>query len=57
MPELDSPPPLLSTEEVARRLGVDPVTVRRLAQRGELPAVRVGKQWRFDADRIPHPAE
>ena len=37
----------LSVEEVARRFGINPTTVYRLAQRGELPGFKVGGQWRF----------
>lgn len=38
----------LTIEDVARRFGVNPTTVYRLAQRGELPAFKVGSQWRFN---------
>lgn len=39
--------PLLTTEEVAEYLRVDVVTVRRLVNRGELTAYRVGSEYRF----------
>ncbi len=39
--------PLLTTEEVADFLRVDIVTVRRLVNRGELPAYRIGNEYRF----------
>ncbi len=39
--------PLLTTEEVAEYLKVDVVTVRRLVNRGELSAYRVGGEYRF----------
>ncbi|HEY6284956.1 MAG TPA: Clp protease N-terminal domain-containing protein [Ktedonobacteraceae bacterium] len=38
---------LLTTEEVAEFLRVDIVTVRRLVNRGELPAYRIGNEYRF----------
>jgi ATP-dependent Clp protease ATP-binding subunit ClpC len=38
---------LLTTEEVADFLRVDIVTVRRLVNRGELPAYRIGNEYRF----------
>ena len=38
----------LTAEEVGRYLGIHPVTVRRLARTGQLPAKRYGKLWRFD---------
>ena len=46
---------LLSTEEVAEALCITPTTVRRWIARGELPAVKLHRQWRIrvtDLDRI-----
>ena len=37
----------LSIEDVAERFGVNSTTIYRLAQRGSLPAFKVGSQWRF----------
>lgn len=39
--------PLLTSEEVAEHLKVEVVTVRRLVNRGELAAYRVGGEFRF----------
>ncbi len=39
--------PYLDLKEVAEHLGVSQKTVYRLLNRGELPAVKVGRQWRF----------
>jgi excisionase family DNA binding protein len=39
--------PLLTSDEVAAHLRVDVVTIRRLVNRGELPAYRVGGEYRF----------
>ncbi len=39
--------PLLTTEEVADYLRVDIVTVRRLVNRGDLTAYRIGSEYRF----------
>jgi len=44
--------PLLTTEEVAEYLRVDVVTVRRLITRGELPAYRIGGEFRFTAPDV-----
>ena len=44
--------PLLTTEEVAEYLRVDVVTVRRLITRGELPAYRIGGEYRFTAPDV-----
>ena len=38
---------LLTTEEVAELLRIDPVTVRRLVMRGELTAYRIAGEYRF----------
>lgn len=39
--------PLLTTDEVATWLRVEVVTVRRLIGRGDLPAYRIGNEYRF----------
>ena len=39
--------PFLTTEEVLDYLQVNVRTVYRMVKRGEIPAVRVGRQWRF----------
>src|SRR5215469_2543942 len=39
--------PLMTSDEVAAFLRVDVVTIRRLVSRGELPAYRVGGEFRF----------
>ncbi len=44
--------PLLTTEDVANFLRVDVVTVRRLVVKGELPAYRVGGEYRFIGNEI-----
>jgi len=36
----------LTVSEAARLLSLHPVTVRRMARRGDLQAVRVGRLWR-----------
>jgi len=43
---LPSPAPLLTVREVAQRLGVRPVTVYRICERGQLPHVRVSNAIR-----------
>lgn len=39
----------VSVAEVAEVLGVDPRTVRRAIEAGEVPAVRVGQRYRVPA--------
>lgn len=44
----------LTTEDVLGYLRVTPRTIYRLIRSGALPAVRIGRQWRFrrsDLDR------
>ena len=43
---------LLTTREVAERLKVSGSTVRRMAREGRLPAMRVGKLWRFPLQEL-----
>lgn len=43
---------LLTATQVESILHVDRSTVYRMAESGRLPALRVGKQWRFPADEI-----
>ena len=38
---------LLNQEEAAELLGIHPETLRRMAVRGEIPALRVGRFWKF----------
>lgn len=43
---------LLTTEDVADLLRIDPVTVRRLVTRGELIASRIAGEYRFTATNV-----
>ena len=45
--ESTSRPSFMTTDEVLDYLKVNPRTIYRLIHRGDLPAVRVGRQWRF----------
>jgi excisionase family DNA binding protein len=44
--------PLLSDAEAGELLGLHPKTVQRLARGGELPAIRIGRYWRFRASAL-----
>ena len=44
--------PLMTSDEVAAYLRVDVVTIRRLVNRGELPAYRVGGEYRFMREEL-----
>ena len=43
---------IMNVEEVARYLGVVPDTIYRKARRGEIPAVKMGKVWRFPKETL-----
>lgn len=43
---------LLTPVQAAERLRVTPRTVNRWAAEGRLPAVRVGRGWRFPAEQL-----
>ena len=44
--------PLLDDVQVATLLKVHPKTVQKMARNGELPAIRVGRYWRFLASAL-----
>jgi excisionase family DNA binding protein len=43
----DATPEVLTLDQAAALLQVDPAAVADLAERGELPGRRIGKEWRF----------
>lgn len=54
-PQVGQAPPgseLLTAQQVGSLLGVDTSTVYRMAGDGRLPAVKVGRQWRFPAGTV-----
>ncbi len=46
--------PLLDTEEAARLLRMHPRTLRMKARSGVIPAVQVGRRWRFRVSALNH---
>jgi excisionase family DNA binding protein len=44
--------PLWTVEDVADYLKLQPETIRAMARRGELPALKIGKVWRFQKQAI-----
>ena len=42
----------MTTKEVAKHLGLHGATVTKYAAKGEIPAVRIGRAWRFDKEAI-----
>ena len=49
---MDKPDPIMTVDEVAEYLGLHPLTVRRLARDGDIPAIKVGRQWRVKRDLL-----
>ena len=43
---------IMTVREVSRYLGVVPDTIYRKARRGEIPAVKMGKIWRFPKEAL-----
>lgn len=43
---------LLTVKEVAALLRVSAQTLYKMLEQGEIPAVKVGSQWRFDRGEI-----
>jgi excisionase family DNA binding protein len=43
---------IMTIEQVARYLSLHELTVRRLAREGEIPAFKVGRQWRVKRELL-----
>ena len=43
---------IMTTKEVAKYLKLHEITVCKYAEKGEIPAVRIGRVWRFDKEVI-----
>jgi excisionase family DNA binding protein len=52
LPARDMPEPLIDSEEAAAIIGIHPKTLQKLARRGLIRGVQVGKLWRFRASAI-----
>ena len=50
--EAHTRPALLTTRDVQQIIRVDKSTIYRMAETGRIPAVKVGRQWRFPEDRL-----
>ena len=49
---IDRSPELMTIDEVSKFLRVHRSTVYRLVRNGELPAFKVGDQWRFNKSQV-----
>ena len=43
---------IMTIEEVARYLKMKPQTIYTWAQKGKIPAAKIGKEWRFRRDLL-----
>ena len=43
---------IMTTKEIAEYLRLHQITVCKYAAKGEIPAIRVGRVWRFDKEAI-----
>jgi len=43
---------MMTTKELARYLQLHEITVCKYAAEGKIPAIRIGRVWRFDKDAI-----
>ncbi len=44
--------PLLDSDEAAALLKIHPKTLQRMARRGEIPGIQIGKLWRFRTSEL-----
>ena len=43
---------IMTTKEISAYLKLHPITICKYASEGRIPAIRIGKVWRFDKDVI-----
>lgn len=55
MPDDSDTPPVMTTDQVAKYLGMSDQKVLKLAATGDLPGAKLGREWRFlrsEIDRL-----
>ena len=45
-------PHIMTTKEIAKYLKLHEITICKYAVQGRIPAIRIGRVWRFDKDAI-----
>jgi len=45
-------PQIMTTKELAKYLKLHEITICKYATEGRIPAIRIGRVWRFDKDAI-----
>ena len=43
---------IMTTREIAQYLRLHQITVIKLSKEGKIPAIRIGRVWRYDMDKI-----
>ena len=43
---------IMTTKELAKYLKLHEITICKYAAEGQIPAIRIGRVWRFDKDAI-----
>jgi excisionase family DNA binding protein len=43
---------IMTTKEIANYLRLHTLTINKLSKEGKVPAIRIGRVWRFDKDVI-----
>jgi len=43
---------IMTTNEIAQYLKLHPITICKYAAEGKIPAIRIGRVWRFDKKAI-----
>jgi excisionase family DNA binding protein len=43
---------IMKTKEIANYLRLHPLTINKLSKEGKMPAIRIGRVWRFDKEVI-----
>ena len=43
---------IMTTKEIANYLKLHPITICKLSKEGKIPAIQIGRVWRFDKDII-----
>ncbi|MBW1768079.1 MAG: helix-turn-helix domain-containing protein [Deltaproteobacteria bacterium] len=45
-------PQIMTTKELAKYLKLHEITICKYAAEGKIPAIRIGRVWRFDKEAI-----
>jgi excisionase family DNA binding protein len=43
---------IMTTKEIANYLRLHALTINKLSKKGKVPAIRIGRVWRFDKEVI-----